>query len=164
ALDGWQVTGILDARTGTPLDFTTSASDLHAPGNTQRPNATGAPKIFDAGIRTGQPYFDTSVFSIPVANIPSKNDPNRLYAPFGNVSRNSLINGPGYWNLDSSIFKKMRFTERIGGEIRADVFNSLNHPNPGNPGTSVTTPSTFGLITGVNSSSRLVRFAAKVTF
>jgi len=164
ALDGWQLTGILDARTGTPLDFTTSANDLHAPGNTQRPNVTGTPKVFDAGIRTGQPYFDTSVFSIPAASIASKNDPNRLYAPFGNVARNSLINGPGYWNLDSSIFKKMKFTERFGGEIRADVFNILNHPNPGNPGTSVSTPSTFGLITGVNSSSRLVRFAAKVTF
>src|SRR5262249_59446335 len=126
---------------------------LHAPGNTQRPNATGTPKIFDAGIRTGQPYFDTSVFSIPVASIASKNDPNRLYAPFGNVARNSLINGPGYWNLDSSIFKKMKFTERFGGEIRADVFNILNDTNPGKPGYNVSTPSTSWLITRLQNSS-----------
>ncbi|MEP7271508.1 MAG: hypothetical protein ABI882_08375, partial [Acidobacteriota bacterium] len=85
------------------------------------------------------------------------------YAPFGQLTRNSSINGPGYWNVDSSIFKKIQFTERIGGEIRADVFNILNHPNPGNPNVSVTA-TTFGQITGVASSSRLVRFGLRVTF
>jgi len=163
ALDGWQFTGILDARMGTPLDFTTSGVDLHAPGNTQRANATGAPKVFDASIRTGQPYFDTSVFSTPAATLISTADPNRKYAPFGNVKRNSLINGPGYWNLDSSIFKKFKFTERLGGELRADIFNILNHPNPANPSTGLMS-TTFGQINGVSSSSRLVRFGARVTF
>src|SRR5262245_59708409 len=162
-LDGWQFTGILDARTGTPLDFTTTGVLLHAPGNTQRANATGTPKIFDASIRTGQPYFDTTVFSTPTATLTSTADPNLKYAPFGDVKRNSLINGPGYWNFDSSIFKKMKFTERIGGELRADIFNILNHPNPGNPSTGLTS-TTVGQINGVASSSRLVRFGSRVTF
>src|SRR5262249_19269923 len=163
ALDGWQFTGILDARTGTPLDFTTTGVLLHAPGNTQRPDATGAPKVFDASIRTGQPDFDTSAFSTPAAPLTSTADPNLKHPTLGNVKRNGLINGPGYWNVDSSIFKKLRFTERIGGELRADIFNILNHPNPGNPSTSLTS-TTFGQITGIASSSRLVRFGARVTF
>ncbi|MBS1791958.1 MAG: TonB-dependent receptor [Acidobacteria bacterium] len=163
ALDGWQFTGILDARTGTPLDFTTTGVLLHAPGNTQRANATGTPKVNGAGIRTGELYFDTSVFSTPTATLTGTSDPNLKYAPFGNVKRNSLINGPGYWNLDSSIFKKMKFTERIGGEIRADIFNILNHPNPANPSAGLTS-TTFGQITGISSSARLVRLGARVTF
>ena len=73
------------------------------------------------------------------------------------------VYGPGYWSVDNSIFKKFKFTERIGGEIRADIFNTLNHANPGNPNTSVTA-ATFGQITGVASSARQVRFGARVTF
>ena len=79
------------------------------------------------------------------------------------IKANSSINGPGYWNFDSSIFKRLTFTERIGGELRADVFNILNHPNPGNPATGVT-GTTFGQITGMASTARLVRFGVRVTF
>lgn len=165
ALDGWQVTGILDIRSGTPLDFTTNNTLLHAPGNTQRANATGTPAVYGASIRTGKPYFDTSVFSTPAATLTSTADPNLKYAPFGSVTRNSLINGPGYWNLDSSIFKKFKFTERIGGELRADIFNILNHPNPGNPSANLAS-TTFGQITGVSgiNGPRLIRFGTRVTF
>jgi carboxypeptidase family protein len=162
ALDGWQLTGIVTAYSGTPLDFTTSGTNLHAPGNTQRPNLTGEPKIL-GNFGPGQLYFDTSpsIFVTPAATLTGAGGV--LYAPFGTLKRNGSINGPGYWNLDSSIFKRFKFTERIGGELRADVFNILNHPNPGNPNTSVTA-TTFGQITGVASSSRLVRFGARVTF
>jgi hypothetical protein len=160
ALDGWQLTGIFDARTGTPLDFTTSATNLHAPGNTQRPNLSGPIKVL-GNFGPGQLWLDPSVFVTPAATQTGSNGV--AYAPFGQLTRNSTINGPGYWNLDSSIFKKFKFTERWGGEIRADVFNILNHPSPGNPQTSVTS-TTFGQITGVQSGSRLVRFGAKITF
>ncbi|MGH9935597.1 MAG: TonB-dependent receptor domain-containing protein, partial [Blastocatellia bacterium] len=37
-LGGWQLSGILVAQTGTPINFTANGADLHAPGNTQRPN------------------------------------------------------------------------------------------------------------------------------
>jgi hypothetical protein len=160
ALDGWQYTGILVIQSGTPLDFTTSGTNLHAPGNTQRPNLNGPIKVL-GNFGPGQLWLDTSVFSTPAASQTGTNGV--AYAPFGQLTRNSTINGPGYWNLDSSIFKKFKFTERLGGEIRADVFNILNHPNPGNPNTGVTS-TTFGQITGVASSSRAVRFGARVTF
>ena len=162
ALDGWQLTGILTIQSGTPLDFTTNATDLRAPGNTQRPNLIGEIKVL-GGFGPGQQYLApvAGVFETPAATL--RNAAGQMYAPFGNTTRNSTINGPGYWNLDSSIFKKFRFTERFGGEIRADVFNILNHPNFGNPNTSIVSP-TFGQVTGVVSGSRLMRFGARVTF
>ena len=160
ALDGWQYTGILVIQSGSPLDFTTSATNLHAPGNTQRPNVTGDIKIL-GNLGPGQLWLDTSVFSTPAAT--QTGSAGVAYANFGSLTRNSTINGPGYWNLDSSIFKKFKFTERIGGEIRADVFNILNHPNWNNPNTGVTA-TTFGQITSVASSARQVRFSAKMTF
>lgn len=164
ALAGWQFTGIFTIQSGTPLDFTTNAVDLRAPGNTQRPNLIGEIKVLGA-FGPGQQYLAPAagVFETPAASL--TNAAGVRYAPFGNMSRNSTINGPGYWNLDSSLFKKFRFTERFGGELRADVFNILNHPNFANPNTSIVSP-TFGQVTGLAGGylSRLVRFGARVTF
>lgn len=163
-LDGWQITGILTIQSGTPLDFSTNGSDLHAPGNTQRPNLNGEIRVV-GNFGPGQLYIDNSngALSTPAASL--TNAAGVRYAPFGTVTRNSTINGPGYWNIDNSIFKKFKFTERIGGEIRADIFNTLNHPNFGNPQQNITSP-TFGQITGMATGylSRLVRFGARVTF
>ena len=161
ALDGWQATGILVAQTGTPLDITMSGVNLHAPGNTQRPNENAVPKVF-GNIGPGQLYFDTSVFSAPAANLTGPNGVK--YAPFGNLTRNgSGITGPGYWNIDGAIFKRFSFTERVRAEIRVDLFNALNHPNFNNPNTTFGSTN-FGQINGTASSPRLVRFGLRVTF
>lgn len=161
ALDGWQLTGTFVAQTGTPLDITMTSANLHAPGNTQRPNESAVPKVF-GNIGPGQLYFDTSVFSAPAANLTGPNGV--TYSPFGNLTRNgSGITGPGYWNLDGTIFKRFFVTERIRAEIRADMFNSLNHPNFSNPNTTFLS-NNFGQINGTASSPRLVRFGLRVTF
>nr|MDQ3012518.1 TonB-dependent receptor [Acidobacteriota bacterium] len=164
-LGGWQLSGILVAQSGTPIGFTTSGATLHAPGNTQRPNVSGRPKIL-GNIGPGQLYFDPTVFSAPVADAQG-------FAPFGNMKRNDSINGPRYVNLDGSVFKRFRFTERIGGEIRADIFNVTNSPQFNNPAGGYTQPpagqtfpfagNTFGQITGAFG-ERLVRFGTRITF
>ena len=160
-LDGWQLSGLFARQSGTPLDITTSGTNLHAPGNTQRANVSGTPTILDH-TGPGQLYFDKSVYSTPAATLTSATGVS--YAPFGTLTRNgSGLTGPGYLNLDATIFKKFKFTERVGGEIRADMFNALNHPNFNNPNTSVTS-ATFGEINGTASSPRLVRFGLRVTF
>src|SRR5467141_3699200 len=157
--DNWQLGGLFARQSGTPLDITTSGINLHAPGNTQRANVTGTPRILgNTGPR--QLYFDTSVYSTPAATLTSPTGV--AYAPFGTLTRNgSGLTGPSYLNLDASIFKKFKFTERVGGELRADMFNALNHPNFNNPNTSVTS-TTFGEINGTASSPRLVRFGLRV--
>jgi hypothetical protein len=170
-LDGWQVSGVFTRLSGTPLDFTVSGTNLHAPGNTQRPNLTVEPRV-SGKAGPGQLWFDTSVFSnaTPAVSIPLKgtSDPNALYAPFGSLTRNSSINGPGYLMLDSTIIKRFKFSEFVNGEIRADFFNILNHANFSNPQTSVTS-TTFGQITGTTpfnsyANPRVVRFGARITF
>lgn len=161
-LDGWQVTGIVTIQSGTPIDFTTNGTDLHAPGNTQRPNLNGEIKV-TGNKGPGQKYIDNSNGALSTPEATLTNAAGVKYAPFGNLSRNSTINGPGYWNVDNSIFKKFRLTERIGAEVRADVFNTFNHPNWANPNANISSP-TFGQITGVVSGSRLVRLSARVTF
>jgi hypothetical protein len=167
-LDGWQVTGVLSWLSGTPLDFTTSGSNLHAPENTQRPNHTGDIKVF-GNTGPGQLWFDTSGFTTPAATLVGTVDPNLRYAPFGSLTRNSTISGPGFFNVDNSIFKKFKLTERIGGELRVDMFNIFNHPNFSNPQTNITS-SSFGQVTatspftGYGNGARQLRFGTRLTF
>lgn len=147
---GWQLSGIFSAQSGTPINFTADGATLRAPGNTQRPNLNGDPKVF-GDIGPGKLYFDTTVFSAPAANT------------FGNMKRNDSIRGPGYTNLDGTIIKRFRFTERVGGELRADALNVTNSPNFNNPNGAFGNP-TFGQINSTVGGERLVRFGARVTF
>ena len=155
---GWQISGILSLQSGTPINFTADAANLRAPGNTQRPNLNGTPTVYGTiGPRpTGNNdnrllYFDPTVFSAPAANT------------FGNMRRNDSIRGPGYANLDGTIIKRFRITERIGGEVRADALNVTNSPNFNNPNGAFGNPA-FGQVTTTIGAERLVRFGARLTF
>src|SRR5207244_8370694 len=77
-LGGWQLSGIFSAQSGSPIGITMNNATLNAPGNTQRPDVNGTPKVLGA-IGSGQLWFDTSVFSTPAANT------------FGNSPRNGVI-------------------------------------------------------------------------
>jgi outer membrane receptor protein involved in Fe transport len=46
----------------------------------------------------------------------------------GNLGRNTFV-GPGYWNLDTSVFKNFRLSDRFQLQFRAEAFNIFNHTN-----------------------------------
>jgi hypothetical protein len=56
--------------------------------------------------------------------------------PYGDVPRNSE-KGPRINQLNASVFKNTRVSERLTVQFRAEFFNVLNHPNPGYGNTSV---------------------------
>jgi hypothetical protein len=149
-LGDWQVTGLFSAISGTPIDFTASASNLRAPGNTQTPNVTGTPKVL-GGIGSTGLWFDTSVFSAPAANT------------WGNVERRGVLTGPAYINVDASIVKIVRFGTRHA-EVRADFFNLLNTPHYANPNATLG-DGNFGRITSILAQTeRVIRFGGRFLF
>jgi len=79
----------------------------------------------------------------------------------GNVGKNSL-SAPGAWNFDLSIAKGVRIVERVGLQVRAEMFNAFNHPNLGGPERELTR-TTFGGILGV-SGPRSFQMSLKLTF
>lgn len=54
----------------------------------------------------------------------------RFGNPFGNVARNSE-RGPALNQLNLGIFKNTKIRENVRVQFRAELFNALNHPNPG---------------------------------
>ncbi len=150
-LGGWQLSGIFTAQSGLPINFTYSAATLRAPGNTQRPDASGKPKVL-GGIGPTEQWFDTSVFSAPPPNT------------FGNVGRNDLLDGPAYVNLDASLAKWFQIKGDIKAEFRIDAFNATNRPQFSNPTSEFGAPR-FGQITTTQANTeRIIRFGLRVLF
>ena len=81
---------------------------------------------------------------------------------FGNFPINSL-NGPVYSDVDISVTKRIRITERVRFEIKATAINILNHPNFifANQNFDSTT---FGLITTQRGNPRNVNFIGQLRF
>jgi hypothetical protein len=89
-------------------------------------------------------------------------------AHFGNVHRNAFV-GPGFQNIDFSLLKTTKITERVSTQFRFEAFDLFNHPNYGQPG-STAGAAGFGLITstrfptGDSGSSRQLQAALKLIF
>jgi hypothetical protein len=64
--------------------------------------------------------------------------------------------------VDLSIGKNFPLREKARLQVRADMFNALNHTNLGNPTTSIES-GTFGRITGTRG-SRGIALNARINF
>lgn len=110
-ISGWSVGPIMTWRSGDYLSF----GGLLAYGD---------PHISNPGPNQ---WFNTSVF----AKLPA-------YTPRTNPVTYSGLTGPGFFNLDASLKKSFRVTERFAAELRMDVFNVLNAMTWNDPSTAVT--------------------------
>jgi hypothetical protein len=80
------------------------------------------------------------------------------------------LRGPGVHNVDYSIFKTFKITERVKFVFMTNFVNGFNSPQfygSLSSGTNITAPSTFGKIAGVTSQTntpRQIQLAGKITF
>ncbi|MDQ6700918.1 MAG: TonB-dependent receptor [Acidobacteriota bacterium] len=150
-LGQWQMNGILTMSEGQPLRFTTSQNTSNSFGGGQTPDSTGINANLGSK-RTIDRWFDTSQFTQP--------------APFtfGNMARSTAqLRNANARNIDFSLFKSFRITERIGAQFRGEAFNLTNTPLFGNPGTTLNTP-TFGVVTSQENSPRQIQLGLKILF
>ena len=73
------------------------------------------------------------------------------------------LRGPGTWNIDIAAVKNFKITESKRVEFRSSFYNLFNHANLGNPDTTVL-DSTFGKITSMSNSPRVIEFGLKFGF
>lgn len=148
-LGGWQVSTIFTAQTGSPITLT------HPTGiGGTRPDYIGGTTILD-NYRDTLVYINRDAF----ARVPENSLGNAIR--LGNVGRNSM-RGPGRWNADVSFGKNFTMKERYRLQFRADLFNSLNHTNYGNPDTNIESAN-FGRINST-AGAREIQLNARFVF
>jgi hypothetical protein len=114
---GWELAGIATARTGLPVNITMSRKASALPdGNTssQRPNLVPGVPIYAVNQTINQ-WFNPAAFAAP-AN-----------GTWGNLGR-YIANGPGMYEIDPSLQKRFKVTERLALNFRAAAYNLFNHP------------------------------------
>jgi hypothetical protein len=78
---------------------------------------------------------------------------NPLPGTLGNLAQ-TFFTSPNFFDLDASIGKQFRITERFNFELRMDWLNATNHPDFTNATIDANIDSTtFGRFTGASSSS-----------
>ena len=159
-IGGWQWNGIVTAQGGFPL---TPQIGFNASG-TGDLNVTDVPNWnpnFTGPVTLGQKdrWFDPHAFVMPTAGT------------FGNVSRGAL-RGPGLVDVDTSFFKRIKISERLTMQFRAEAFNLFNKANYAYPNTimfsgnvaNYSYVTSAAATTFTSTSSRQLQLALKLLF
>ena len=122
-IGGWEASGIQTFQTGLPGTVTQAVADpsgadcLGPSPCSLRATQTGDPN--SGAPRTFTQFFNTSVFSVPVAGTGAL--PNE---------RPGAVRLPGFWRTDLGLFKNIKLSDKFGFQFRAEAFNAFNHTNP----------------------------------
>jgi hypothetical protein len=112
-VQGWQVSGFWSFHSGQPFNFN---------AGTQRPGE----------YLIGDPFAGVNQsFSLAAGGLPWVNPNAFVSAPPGdpgNLGRNALY-GPGFADVDLSVFKNIPIRERLRVQLRAEMFNVFNRKN-----------------------------------
>jgi hypothetical protein len=142
---GWQFSGIYTAQSGTGITASMLFTDVNADtGTATRPDAI-LPANLPKSERTIERWFNTAGFVKPST------------PRYGTAGRNT-IQAPGLQNFDIGISKYFKWgkdaTRRV--QVRAEMFNALNHTNFGLPNQSID-DAAFGVIGGAHA-ARVIQF------
>ena len=149
-LGGWQLGGVMNARTGLPVDVTMVRNDIVYQVN-------GTNTYVPSPIVTGGTVMTTPVINNPYGgafrsnrrpNVVAGVDPflsgDRRYmlnpaafsipqpGTFGNLGRWAL-HGPGLSQLDLTLQKRFTLTERVNVEFKSEIYNLFNRANFSTP-------------------------------
>ena len=167
---GWQVSGIAQFRTGRPISFISGRGTFNrsARSGNNTPNTTLS--LADLQARTGLFFHPTTgaplVIHPDLIGSDGRANPAFFTHPAaGEVGHLSLtpVDGPGYWNVDTAVIKRIRFKERLGVELRLEAFNVFNHTNFSVPNTLNIDDTDFGKINAAFD-PRILQLSWKFTF
>jgi hypothetical protein len=171
-LRDWQLTPLLQSRSGQPLTILTGTDNSRTDLNNDRPNQVLA------DWHATNPICSTKSICVQYLNN-SASSPTFVANPvgtYGDVGRNS-VRGPAFIGFDLALVRTFKMGERYSLQVRAEAFNLFNHTNfvggfapAGQPAGA----SYSGVSTTLNSSSfgqiasaydpRILQFAMKFYF
>jgi hypothetical protein len=162
---GWELTTSALARTGFPVNVLMPSSYVAPDGasGTERPDLVPGVSLTPPGGSTITQWINPAAFATPAGE-------------FGTAPRN-LLRGPGTWQVDLGLAKRISLAERASLEFRSEFFNIFNHPQLGQPQSTFNPSNTTGfgsIINTVNTTTpispvgsgtpREIQFALRVSF
>ena len=161
-LGGWQLSGITQAQSGTPLSVAIANDQAGVgPGSgsqyAQIVSPLGRPKGFSPNGTSPATWFTPSSFAEPVAGT------------FASRGSRNVIYGPGFqsWNVATTkTFHLVPGRDNHQLLFKAEAFNVANHPNLDNPDTYLPS-NTFGKVISKGntySSDRNMQFSLRYQF
>jgi carboxypeptidase family protein/TonB-dependent receptor-like protein len=149
-LGGWQVSSVLNFRTGEPLRITQASGIANS-----RPDYNGGNQVFD-NWRDTLLYLDRTAYTL----VPTSAITKATIRP-GNQN-SSQVQGPGRRRVDLTVAKAFALTGHTQLQVRFESFNVFNWAQYNNPVTNVSAPN-FGQITSV-ASTRTGQIGVRLSF
>jgi len=113
---GWQANGLLNFHGGQPFQIFANTDNSGTNEGLDRVSQISAAHTGIAGQKPNATWIDLNNFVLPAAG------------SFGTLRRNQFY-GPGFSDVDFSVFKNTRVTERLTIQFRAELFNLFNRIN-----------------------------------
>lgn len=156
ALGGWQISGIVQARSGSAL-IVTQPSGIGNSRPDVDPNADLVVADWsDTCVANGCTYLNTAGFvRVPVITATNATARPGTYMP-------DMVRGPGEFNMHTTFAKSFGLGGNNRLQVRAEAFNLLNWKNYNNPTTNMNSGD-FGRIVGAGR-PRVLQFGARFTF
>ena len=141
-LSGWSVDSILVARSATPVNVTYSRSTSFG-SVSLRPDRVPNVDLYltDPNAPGGRRLNNTAVSSIQRGAFLI---PNTIRN--GTLGRNALRGFP-MWQIDFAVRRQFNLVEQLRMQVKAEFFNLFNHPNFGDPLSSLGSVSQAGAVT-----------------
>ncbi len=154
-LGGWQISGTTQGQSGQPFTVLTGVDSNGNGSGGDRPNVNpnGTFRYTDHGGFENNGYY--------VVPLGTNNLPLAFSLGNGNGKRNAH-RGPGFWNTDLSLLKRVTLFRSHQLTLRVDALNAFNQDNYGQPVTSMASPS-FGKNTN-NWGNRSLTLSGKYSF
>jgi hypothetical protein len=186
-LGGWGISPIFIAQSGFPIEVNTNG-DCQSFGESSCSNSTNENAMLIGSIPGMSSHYGVSTSSGAPGNagnisnggvaLNAYGDPASVYTHFRRMVLGVDTNGGGggrirgfpRWNVDLSITKETKFTERVGGTFYALMTNVFNHFQPQDPAicldqdSSSCQPSQWGVVTDQAFGSRQMEFGLRIHF
>lgn len=157
-IGGWSVQSILTMQNGFPFEVGCIQSTT-AQYQCVADLVPGQNIYQHSGPHSINQFLNPGAFAQPpLATTIGQSD----YAPLG--GRPFQAHGPSFDNLDFSVFKEFRTSERTHLEFRSEFFNFLNHPSFNNPSiaSNGTSPAAISILTSTRGIPREIQLALKL--
>lgn len=161
----WQLNWIFTARTGYPFSVFDCTNGAFYCMRAENPDGIEL-KAID-GDSTGNPnefsLMDLSGLLAHAGGYVNAITQNSDFGPYPtDMTKRNAVRGPGYWNVDFGLSKRVRFGTRAV-QFRIEAYNLFNHANMF-PKTDTADLSSATEITGTRAGNRRVQLGAKFEF